>query len=103
MKMNNKPERINLRISNEQKAHIKATAQSLGLPLSQYIIKMAEEGKIITVNTKTIANELYDLNCKLNSLERYPAVQVQELRDVVSTAISRINALLKSGDSFVHS
>lgn len=103
MKTNNKPERINLRISNEQKSHIKATAQSLGLSLSQYIIKMAEEGKIITVNTKTLANELYDLNCKLNALERYPAVQVQELRDVVSTAISRINALLKSGDSFVHS
>ena len=63
---------------------------------------MAEDGKIITLDSTNLANELYDLNCKLNKLEKYPAIRVQELRDIVSTGIARINGLLKSGDDCVH-
>ena len=97
-----KQERIELRVSDQQKAQIKSNANSLGLSLSKYILKMAEDGQIITIDSKNLANELYELNCKLNQLERYPAVRVQELRDVVSTGIARINELLKSGDDVVH-
>lgn len=97
-----KQDRIELRVSDKQKAQIKSNANSLGLSLSKYILKMAEGGKIITLDSTSLANELYDLNCKLNKLEKYPAIRVQELRDVVSTGIARINGLLKSGDDCVH-
>ena len=97
-----KQDRIQLRVSERQKAQIKSNANSLGLSLSKYILKMAEDGKIITLDSTNLANELYNLNCKLNELEKYPAVKVQELRDIVSAGIARINALLKSGDDCVH-
>lgn len=97
-----KKERIQLRVSEQQKSNIKCNAQALGLSLSKYILKMAEDGKIITVDAKNLANELYELNCKLNQLERYPAVRVQELRDIISVGIYRINELLKRGDNNVH-
>ena len=97
-----KQDRIELRVSDQQKAQIKSNANSLGLSLSKYILKMAEDGQIITIDSKNLANELYELNCKLNQMERYPAVRVQELRDVVSTGIARINELLKRGDDVVH-
>ncbi len=61
MKASKKHERIHLRVSNSQKAHMKSNANSLGLSLSKYILKMAEDGQIITVNSKSLANELYDL------------------------------------------
>lgn len=72
------------------------------MSLSKYILKMAEDGKIITVDAKNLTNELYELNCKLNQLERYPAVRVQELRDIISIGIYRINELLKRGDNNVN-
>ena len=97
-----KQDRIQLRVSERQKAQIKSNANSLGLSLSKYILKMAEDGKIITLDSTNLANELYNLNCKLNRLEKYPAVKVQELRDIVSAGIAHINALLKSGDDCVH-
>ena len=97
-----KQDRIQLRVSDKQKVLIKSNANSLGLSLSKYILKMAEDGKIITLDSTSLANELYDLNCKLNKLEKYPAIRVQELRDIVSAGIARINALLKSGDDCVH-
>ena len=43
-----KKERIQLRVSEQQKSNIKCNAQALGLSLSKYILKMAEDGKIIT-------------------------------------------------------
>lgn len=103
MKLNKKKERIHLRVSDQQKAQMKSNANSLGLSLSKYILKMAEEGKIVTVDSKSLANELYELNCKLNELEKYPAIRIQELRDIVSVGIAHINELLKSGDNSVHS
>ena len=102
MKASKKQERIHLRVTNSQKVQMKSNANSLGLSLSKYILKMAEDGRIITIDSKSLANELYDLNCKLNRLQQYPAVRVQELRDVVSAGIARINELLKSGDDIVH-
>lgn len=102
MKSSKKQERIHLRISNRQKTQMKSNANSLGMSLSKYILKMTENGKIITIDSKSLARELYELNCKLNKLERYPAVRVQELRDVISMGIYRINELLKSGDKCVH-
>ena len=93
---------MQLRVSDKQKAQVRSHANSLVLSLSKYILKMAEDGKIITLDSTSLAHELYNLNCKLNKLEKYPAIRVQELRDVVSAGIARINALLKSGDDCVH-
>ena len=69
MKSSKKQERIHLRISNRQKTQMKSNANSLGMSLSKYILKMTENGKIITIDSKSLARELYELNCKLNKLE----------------------------------
>lgn len=103
MKSTTKNERIHLRVSQQQKSQIQCNAHALGLSLTNYILQMAMEGRIVSVNSQSLAKELYALNCKLNELERYPAIRVQELRDVVSSGIARINALLESGDQLVHS
>lgn len=103
MKLNTKNGRIHLRISQQQKSQIQYNANALGLSLTNYILKMATDGRIVSVNSQSLAKELYALNCKLNELERYPAIRVQELRDVVSSGIARINELLESGDQIVHS
>lgn len=47
-----KQDRIELRVSDQQKAQIKSNANSLGLSLSKYILKMAEDGQIITIDSK---------------------------------------------------
>ena len=89
-------------VSDRQKTQMKFNANSLGMSLSKYILKMTENGKIITIDSKSLARELYELNCKLNKLERYPAVRLQELRNVINMEIYCINELLKSGDKCVH-
>ena len=103
MKSNTKNRRIHLRVSQQQKFQIQGNATALGLSVSQYLLKMAMDGRIVSVNSQSLAKELYALNCKLNELERYPAIRAQELRDVVSSGIARIDELLKSGDQIVHS
>lgn len=103
MKLNAKDERIHLRVSQQQKSQIQYNANALGLSLTNYILKMSIEGRIVSVNSQSLAKELYSLNCKLSELERYPAIRVQELRDVVSFGIAHINELLESGDQIVHS
>lgn len=103
MKSTTKNERIHLRVSQQQKFQIQCNANALGLSLTNYILKMTMDGRIVSVNSQSLAKELYALNCKLNELERYPAIRVQELRDVVSSGIARINELLESGEGLVHS
>ena len=52
-----KQERIELRVSDQQKAQIKSNANSLGLSLSKYILKMAEDGQIITIDSKSVCSQ----------------------------------------------
>ena len=86
-----KTEVINFRVSSEQKQMIRNAAEHMGMDISKYLLYLANHREIVVVEGgKELAREVYQLNQKLNRLERYPFVDVQELRDVMSDGISRI-------------
>ena len=86
-----KTEVINFRVSSEQKQMIRNAAEHMGMDISKYLLYLASHREIVVVEGgKELAREVYQLNQKLNRLERYPFVDVQELRDVMSDGISRI-------------
>ena len=91
MNKKGKTEVINFRVSNEQKQMIRNAAEQLGMDISKYLLHLASHSKIVVVEGgKELAEEVYHLNQRLNRLERYPFVDVQELRDAMSDGISRI-------------
>lgn len=91
MALKSKTEVINFRVSSEQKQMIRNTAKNLGMGISKYLLHLASHSQIVVVDGgKELATEIYHLNKRLNRLERYPFVDVQELRDALSDGISRI-------------
>lgn len=93
MKPIRKTETINLRVSKERKEEIRKAAKAIGMDMSKYLIHQATHGKIVVVSGgKELAMEIYELNQRLNRLEKFPFVNVQELRDTLSDGIARINS-----------
>ncbi len=91
MKGNSKKEVINFRVSEEEKRMIKSEADELGLDISKYLLHLVKNKNIVVVEGgRELAMEIYELNLKLNRLEKYPFVDVQELRNLMSEGISKI-------------
>ena len=79
---------INLRVSDIQKDTIRTSAKNLGMSVSQYILKLTEQGQVNVIEGgKELAALIYELNNKLNKLEKYPAMPIQDLRNVISDSI----------------
>ena len=82
-----KDDNIHFRVTSLQKEQITQKAEELGMPVSGFLLNLVEQDKIKIIDGKALAAEVYKLNRKLDLLEKYPAIPVQEIRDVVSQGI----------------
>lgn len=79
---------INVRVSDTQKDAIRTNAKSLGMSVSQYITTLTEKGQINVIEGgKELAALIYELNNKLNKLEKYPVMNIQDLRNAISDSL----------------
>ena len=96
-KKEHKEARIDIRVNDKDKRIIKEQAHKLGMNLSEFILQMAKNGKIIVIEEgKFLAQELYKFNEKLNELEKCPILFVQDVREILSQAVSDINTKIKN-------
>ena len=87
--------KVQIRVSKMQKAELKSKAQKLGISISDYMLRCTEQGKINTLDTKSLAKEIFELNQHLNALERCPVIPTRELRDKISEKIEWLNGKLE--------
>lgn len=90
-----KTKKIQIRISKQQKAELKSKAQKLGISISDYILRCTEQCVINTVDTKSLAKEIFELNQHLSDLERCPVIPTRELRNKISEQIKLLNDKLE--------
>lgn len=91
-----KTNKIQIRISKQQKTEIKSKAQKLGISVSDYVLRCTEQCRINTVETKELAKEIFEFNQHLNELERCPVIPTRELRDKMSEQIKKLNEKLEN-------
>ena len=93
----NKNKNLHIRLTDKQYANIKTKANELGISVTNYILKMTEQGKVVVIEPKDLAAEIRELNRKLSKLEQYPVIKAQELRDMIGEEVVKLNEILKKG------
>ena len=94
--MNSKPKKkdkiINFRVSETQKDKIMQNAKQLNMSVGEYLIYL-DEHKIINIidGGKDLAKEVYMLNKNLSVLEKYPFVEVNQVRNLLSEYLMKLN------------
>jgi len=90
---------INFRVNQKEKDRIIENAHSLGMSVGEYLIHLDKYKTVVVLDEgKEFAHEIYQLNKKLNKLEKYPLVELSELRNVVSESIMHLNRKMKGYD-----
>ena len=97
MNRQNKNKNLHIRLTDKQYEKIKTKANELGISVTNYILKMTEQGKVVVIEPKDLAEEIRELNRKLSKLEQYPAIKAQELRDMIGEEVVKLNEILKKG------
>ena len=98
--MNSKPKKknkiINFRVSETQKDKIMQNAKQLNMSVGEYLIYL-DEHKIINIidGGKDLAKEVYILNKNLSLLEKYPFVEVNQVRNLLSEYLMKLNQQMK--------
>ena len=94
----NKQKNINLRVTEEQKNYIKMKAANLGMSVSQYLLELADKGQIHVIEGgHELVELIYELNSKLSRMEKYPAILVQDLNDVIGESVRHIRRQIRWG------
>ena len=94
--MNSKPKKkdkiINFRVSETQKDKIMQNAKQLNMSVGEYLIYL-DEHRIINIidGGKDLAKEVYMLNKNLSVLEKYPFVEVNQVRNLLSEYLMKLN------------
>lgn len=98
--MNSKPRKknkiINFRVSETQKDKIMQNAKQLNMSVGEYLIYL-DEHRIINIidGGKDLAKEVYMLNKNLSVLEKYPFVEVNQVRNLLSEYLMKLNQQMK--------
>ena len=98
--MNSKPKKknkiINFRISETQKDKIMQNAKQLNMSVGEYLIYLDEHKTINIIDGgKDLAKEVYILNKNLSLLEKYPFVEVNQVRNLLSEYLMKLNQQMK--------
>lgn len=95
-KLKKKDKIINFRVSETQKDKIMQNAKQLNMSVGEYLIYL-DEHKIINVidGGKDLAKEVYMLNKNLSVLEKYPFVEVNQVRNLLSEYLMKLNQQMK--------
>lgn len=95
-KLKKKDKIINFRVSETQKDKIMQNAKQLNMSVGEYLIYL-DEHKIINIidGGKDLAKEVYILNKNLSLLEKYPFVEVNQVRNLLSEYLMKLNQQMK--------
>lgn len=95
-KLKKKDKIINFRVSETQKDKIMQNAKQLNMSVGEYLIYL-DEHKIINVidGGKDLAKEVYILNKNLSVLKKYPFVEVNQVRNLLSEYLMKLNQQMK--------
>ena len=91
-KLKKKDKIINFRVSEIQKDKIMQNAKQLNMSVGEYLIYL-DEHRIINIidGGKDLAKEVYMLNKNLSVLEKYPFVEVNQVRNLLSEYLMKLN------------
>lgn len=91
-KIKKKDKVINFRVSEVQKDKITQNAKQLDMSVGEYLIYLDEHKTINIVDGgKDLAKEVYILNKNLSLLEKYPFVEVNQVRNLLSECLIKLN------------
>lgn len=95
-KLKKKDKIINFRVSETQKDKIMQNAKQLNMSVGEYLIYL-DEHRIINIidGGKNLAKEVYMLNKNLSVLEKYPFVEVNQVRNLLSEYLMKLNQQMK--------
>lgn len=91
-KLKKKDKIINFRVSETQKDKIMQNTKQLNMSVGEYLIYL-DEHRIINIidGGKDLAKEVYMLNKNLSVLEKYPFVEVNQVRNLLSEYLMKLN------------
>ena len=91
-KLKKKDKIINFRVSETQKDKIMQNDKQLNMSVGEYLIYL-DEHRIINIidGGKDLAKEVYMLNKNLSVLEKYPFVEVNQVRNLLSEYLMKLN------------
>ena len=96
MQNEKKNKRIDLRVSEKQKAKIEKDAEQLGMKISEYLLYLAEHKQVVVISAgKELVEAVYLLNQKLNQYDNYPIFPLQDARDIISNSLTGIAKKMK--------
>ena len=91
-KIKKKDKIINFRVSETQKDKIMQNAKQLNMSVGEYLIYLDEHKTINIIDGgKDLAKEVYILNKNLSLLEKYPFVEVNQVRNLLSEYLMKLN------------
>lgn len=91
-KIKKKDKIINFRVSEVQKDKITQNAKQLDMSVGEYLIYLDEHKTINIIDGgKDLAKEVYILNKNLSLLEKYPFVEVNQVRNLLSECLIKLN------------
>ena len=95
-KLKKKDKIINFRVSETQKDKIMQNAKQLNMSVGEYLIYLDEHKTINIIDGgKDLAKEVYILNKNLSLLEKYPFVEVNQVRNLLSEYLMKLNQQMK--------
>lgn len=95
-KLKKKNKIINFRVSETQKDKIMQNAKQLNMSVGEYLIYLDEHKTINIIDGgKDLAKEVYILNKNLSLLEKYPFVEVNQVRNLLSEYLMKLNQQMK--------
>lgn len=91
-KIKKKDNVINFRVSEVQKNKIMQNARQLKMSVGEYLIYLDEHKTINVIDGgKDLAKEVYMLNKNLLVLEEYPFMEVNQVRNLLSECLIKLN------------
>lgn len=91
-KIKKKDKVINFRVSEVQKNKIIQNAKQLDMSVGEYLIYLDEHKAINIIDGgKDLVKEVYMLNKNLSVLEKYPFVEVNQVRNLLSECLIKLN------------
>ena len=91
-KIKKKDKVINFRVSEVQKNKIMQNAKQLDMSVGEYLIYLDEHKTINIIDGgKDLAKEVYILNKNLSLLEKYPFVEVNQVRNLLIECLIKLN------------
>lgn len=82
-----KNNKIQIRISDEEKKELEAKAKRAKLSLSKYLIEAGKNNVYIYEGGKILAEVAYDINLKLEECKRCKDLPVYEIKQILSEKI----------------